>query len=89
MATAFIPNIAHHARRRGLHRPDRRQGLSITTPSANSIRFEVRGGDVWSAIDSTNLNRSEIASSQQIVNGTPVHVAYVMNIDPGTANPNA
>lgn len=89
MATAFIPNKRVTLDGETFTVQTAGKDYSITAPAANSVRFEVRGGDVWSAIDSTSLNRSEIASAQQVVNGTPVHVAYVMNIDPGTANPNA
>lgn len=89
MATSFIPNKRVTLDGSVYTVQTAGKDYSITTPMTDSIRFEVRSGDVWSAIDSANLNRSEIASAMQVANGSPVHVSYVMNIDPGAANPNA
>ncbi len=65
---------------------DADRDYSISMPSADAFRFEVRAGDVWSAVDQNTINRSEISSVRLIENGTPIHVAYKMNIEQGSLN---
>lgn len=58
---------------------------SITEVDANTIRFEVRNGDQWS-IDPSSKQRSEIADTNLIPNGTPIHVSYQFMVEPGLKN---
>jgi hypothetical protein len=58
---------------------------SIEAVDASTIRFEVRSGDHWT-FDSSNKERSEIADQQLIKNGTPIHVSYGFEVEPGAKN---
>ncbi|SEG59785.1 heparin lyase I family protein [Bosea lathyri] len=62
---------------------DAGKNYSLTEVDSDTLRFEVRSGDVWSQVDSNSINRSEIASTVQIANGTPIHISYEMNIEQG------
>jgi len=58
---------------------------SITEASPGIIRFQVNPGDRWSQ-DPSDRCRSELASTNLIANGTPINVAYSMNVEPGSVN---
>src|ERR1700704_2514806 len=58
---------------------------SLETPSASTLRFEVRQGDHF-APDPTTKNRSEIAMQGVIKDGTPINLSYSIDIEPGAAN---
>jgi hypothetical protein len=62
------------------------QSWSLTSPAANTLRFEVRPGDVWSAVDPSSKERSEIAGTTTYAQGTNLHVGYGFNVEPGQAN---
>ena len=61
------------------------QSWSLSSPDANTLRFEIRPGDhAW--FDSGSVDRSEVASDQLIPSGTPIHIAYKFMLEPGAAN---
>jgi hypothetical protein len=62
-----------------------RKPWSISAVDANTIRFEVRSGDHWT-FDSGNKERSEIADQQLVKDGTPIHVSYQFEVEPGARN---
>ncbi|CAN7385341.1 hypothetical protein LJR225_002422 [Phenylobacterium sp. LjRoot225] len=59
------------------------KAYSFTTPTPDTLRFEVRAGDVWSAVDPTSKNRSEISGTQTYAMGTDIHVNYQWQVEPG------
>lgn len=59
---------------------------SFTSPSTGVLRFEVRSGDTWAAIDPTTKNRSEISGVTTYAIGTIINVDYYMTIEAGVAN---
>jgi Ca2+-binding RTX toxin-like protein len=62
------------------------QPWSLTSPAANTLRFELRPGDHWSPADPFNVERSEIAGTTEFSIGTPIHVSYGFAIEPGPPN---
>ena len=61
-------------------------GYSLSASNSNTLHFEVHAGDVWSAVDPSTKNRSEIAGVTQFNPGTQVNVSYSMTLEPGAAN---
>jgi hypothetical protein len=59
---------------------------SLTSPAANTLRFEVRPGDVWSAVDPSSKERSEIAGTTSYAQGTQLNVSYGFQVEPGVTN---
>ena len=59
---------------------------SLGAPSSGVIRFEVRPGDVWTAVDPTSKERSELSGSTTYAPGVQVNVSYNFMIEPGTAD---
>lgn len=64
------------------------RSYSVTNPGADDVtlRFEVRPGDVWTAVDPSTKNRSEIAGSIQYPMGTPIQVTYDWTVEAGPTN---
>jgi Ca2+-binding RTX toxin-like protein len=58
---------------------------SFTSPSAGVLRFQVQAGDHW-APDKSTVQRSEIAGTTTYAEGTPLHISYGWNMEPGQAN---
>ena len=58
---------------------------SLISSDNNNLRFEVRSGDQW-VYDNSVKERSEIAEYNPINNGTPIHVAYDFQMEPGAKN---
>ena len=64
---------------------DASQAWSLTNPDTHTLRFEMRGGDLWPEGGSA---RSEIASYPQMFpNAETVNVSYQLKVEPGTAVP--
>jgi Ca2+-binding RTX toxin-like protein len=61
------------------------KAYSFTSPATGDLRFEVRAGDVWSAVDPSTKNRSEIAGTKQYAMGTDIHVGYNWQVEPGSS----
>jgi Ca2+-binding RTX toxin-like protein len=63
------------------------KSYSFTNPGGDNstLRFEVRAGDVWSAVDPSTKNRSEIAGTKQYAMGTDIHVSYTWQVEPGAS----
>src|ERR1700740_2861723 len=62
------------------------KSYSITAPSANVIRFQVDSGDVWTAVDPSYKERSNIAGMTPYLNGTQINASFSFNVEPGAAN---
>jgi Ca2+-binding RTX toxin-like protein len=65
------------------------QPWSVTAPTSDTLRFEVRQGDVWAQGDGTISplkNRSEIGGTTQYSVGTDIHIKYGFTVEPGAAN---
>jgi Ca2+-binding RTX toxin-like protein len=62
------------------------KAYSFTSPATDTLRFEVHAGDVWSAVDPSSKNRSEIAGTTNYAMGTDIHVSYNWQVEPGAAN---
>ncbi|HEY2661263.1 MAG TPA: hypothetical protein VGI79_16200, partial [Caulobacteraceae bacterium] len=62
------------------------QSYSLTSPSTGVLQFEVQAGDVWSAVDPTTKNRSEISGLTTFLPGTQINVSYGFNLLPGSVN---
>jgi hypothetical protein len=86
VSSSFIANTKIKIGQQDYWVQDAGQDYSITQSATDAYRFEVRAGDVWSAIDPNSINRSEFSSTRLIANGTPIHVAYTMNLEQGAAN---
>lgn len=82
----FTANTKFNYQQKSFWVQDADKDYSITMPSTDTFRFEVRAGDVWSAVDKDTINRSEISAVKLIENGIPIHVAYKMNIEQGSLN---
>jgi len=61
------------------------RAYSFTSPATDTLRFEVRAGDVWSAVDPTSKNRSEISGTTNYAMGTDIHVSYNWQVEPGAS----
>jgi hypothetical protein len=61
---------------------------SLTNPGGDNstLRFELRPGDVWAAIDPPRKERSEISGATTFAQGTDIHVSYQWRLEPGPAN---
>ncbi|WP_461657321.1 heparin lyase I family protein, partial [Methylorubrum aminovorans] len=61
---------------------------SLSAPDSRTVRFEVRDGDQhsWDAEAGHLSERSELADRTTIDNGTPIHISYDLNIEPGARN---
>ena len=61
---------------------------ALTSPDGNALRFEVRSGDHnWFDIATgSGSERSEISSTDHIDYGTPLHISYNFNLEPGAPN---
>lgn len=64
------------------------KAYSFTNPTGDNstLHFEVHSGDVWSSVDPTTKNRSEIAGTHQYAMGTDIHVSYGWQVEPGANN---
>jgi VCBS repeat-containing protein len=62
------------------------KSYSLTSPSTGVLQFEVQSGDVWTAVDPTTKNRSEISSLTTLLPGTQINVSYGFNLLPGSVN---
>lgn len=63
-----------------------KKAYSLTSPAAGLLRFEVRPGDVWAAVDPAAKERSEICGATNYPTGTSLNVAYGFMVEPGAAN---
>lgn len=65
-----------------------RKPWSISVPTANAIRFELRDGDQhwWDALNGRTSERNEFTDRNTITNGTPLHIGYDFTLDPGAKN---
>ncbi|KQO69354.1 VCBS domain-containing protein [Methylobacterium sp. Leaf89] len=56
---------------------------AVRAVGPDALRFEVRSGDVnWYDVG-TGKERSEIGSTEQVTYGTPMHVSYKFQLEPG------
>jgi hypothetical protein len=85
MSTTYLPNNVYNIDGYDFFVQDSGASYAIQAIGTNTIQFQVQPGDVWSG-DAAGRYRSELASTQQIVNGAPIHVSYVMNVAPGSVN---
>lgn len=60
-------------------------GYSLTAPSSNTLRFEVRAGDNW-AYDPSTKNRSEIEAWTHYAPDTQINVSYAFQLEQGAKN---
>ena len=65
---------------------DAARNWSLTSPSPDVLRFEVRPGDVWTYADGASKERSEISGTTNYATGTEIDVHYGFQIEPGAAN---
>lgn len=65
-----------------------RKSWSFSAQDNDTLRFEVRDGDQhwWDASVAHPTERSEIADRTVIPDGTPLHISYDFNIEPGAPN---
>jgi len=58
---------------------------SITNPDTHTLRFEMRGGDLWAASGSA---RSEVAGYPKMIpNGDVINISYQLKVEAGAAVP--
>ncbi|HEY2661250.1 MAG TPA: heparin lyase I family protein [Caulobacteraceae bacterium] len=62
------------------------KSYSLTSPSSGVLQFEVKSGDVWTAVDPTTKNRSEIAGATTFLPGKQINVTYGFDLLPGSVN---
>src|SRR5579875_3579418 len=55
---------------------------SLTSPAPDTLRFELRPGDVWAAVDPPSKERSEIAGRTLFPQGVDVRVSYRWKVEP-------
>ena len=62
---------------------------SLSTPDADTLRFELRSGDHWSSsawIDPATSERDEISGQTVYPLGTQIDIAYDFMVEPGQTN---
>jgi Polysaccharide lyase len=65
------------------------QSWSLSSPEADTFRFELRHGDHWSSSywsDPGNSERDEIAGRTVYPSGTQINIAYDFMVEPGQTN---
>lgn len=63
-----------------------RKAWSLTAPSADVVRCELRPGDKWAGDGSAAKERSEVCGALTYPTGTPLNLAYGFAVEQGAAN---